>query len=117
MTRANIIKTEGRKTAFITPLSRCEDAGNIAMCLYYLSSEAKKKGLKDVGVLIDTAIAGVISKGRDMYADHLFSSLEKNGVVEGEFIDRFCPSADNSVNAQLKELALDRVSGQTSRGE
>ena len=83
---------------------RCEGIGNIAICLYYLSSRARASNMEDLAQLIEHTISRAVDLGTEGYREYLKSALGQKETSDREFIKNFCPVNDETVQLDLLEI-------------
>lgn len=93
----------GQNTSSLSK-ARCEGIGNIAMCLYYLSSRARASNMEDIAELIEQTISTAVGLGAEDYREYLQGILDKRETSGKEFVKNFCPVDDEAVRLSMLEI-------------
>jgi hypothetical protein len=88
--------------------AHCEEVGKMAVCLYYLSSQARAANLPEMAQIINQSISGVVTLGVKRYQELLHQALAKNSNDESVFIENFCKVNDETVKFGIREIFYQR---------
>jgi hypothetical protein len=89
---------------------RCESIGNIAVCLYYLSTRARASGMTDLAQVIEESVTRVVGLGAENYREYLQGMLAQADTSDTEFVRNFCPVNDETVRLDILEILSRRES-------